>query len=72
MPYLWFQETDEHETPRQRFHWDVFVPHDHAEARIAAAVAAGGVVVQEDDGYTVLADRDGNQACVSRSSPLPE
>jgi hypothetical protein len=25
MPLLWFQETDEHETPRQRFHLDVWV-----------------------------------------------
>lgn len=72
VPYLWFQETEEHETPRQRFHLDVFVPRDHAEARIAAAVAAGGVVVSEEDGYTILADRDGNRACVNLSSPLPE
>ena len=71
-PYLWFQETEEHETPRQRFHWDVFVPRDHAAARIAAAVAAGGVVVSEEDGFTILADRDGNQACVNLSSPPAE
>jgi 4a-hydroxytetrahydrobiopterin dehydratase len=72
VPYLWFQETEEHETPRQRFHLDVFVPRDHAEARIAAAVAAGGTVVSENDGYTILADRDGNQACVNLSSPPAE
>jgi 4a-hydroxytetrahydrobiopterin dehydratase len=71
VPYLWFQETEEHATPRQRFHWDVFVPRDLAEERIARAVAAGGTVVSENDGYTVLADRDGNQACVNLSSPLP-
>ncbi len=67
VPYLWFQETDEHETPRQRFHIDVFVPREHARARIEAARAAGGVVVSEEDGFTVLADRDGNKACVSQS-----
>ncbi len=67
VPYLWFQETDEHETPRQRFHLDVFVPREHAEARIAAAVEAGGVVVSEEDGFTILADADGNKACVSLS-----
>jgi 4a-hydroxytetrahydrobiopterin dehydratase len=69
VPYLWFQETDEHETPRQRFHLDVFVPQDHAEQRIAAALAAGGVVVSKNSGYTILADQDGNQACVSTSLP---
>ena len=68
VPYLWFQETDEHETPRQRFHLDVFVPREHAEARIAAAVAAGGVVVSEEDGFTILADPDGNKACVNLSA----
>jgi 4a-hydroxytetrahydrobiopterin dehydratase len=69
VPYLWFQETDEHETPRQRFHLDVFVPCDHADDRIAAAVAAGGVVVSKNPEYTILADQDGNKACVSTSLP---
>jgi 4a-hydroxytetrahydrobiopterin dehydratase len=67
VPYLWFQETDEHETPRQRFHLDVFVPHEHARQRIAAALDAGGVVVSEEDGFTILADPDGNKACVNLS-----
>src|SRR6476659_10713017 len=66
VPLLWFQDTDAHETPRQRFHIDLWVPHDLAEERIAAAVAAGGRVV--DDGnapsFVVLADPEGNRACV--------
>src|ERR671917_1902145 len=41
VPILWFQETEEHETPRQRFHLDVQVPYDVADQRIAAALAAG-------------------------------
>ena len=65
VPYLWFQETDEHETPRQRFHLDVFVPREHAAERIKAALAAGGELVSEEDGFTILADPDGNKACVS-------
>jgi 4a-hydroxytetrahydrobiopterin dehydratase len=67
VPYLWFQETEDHETPRQRFHLDVFVPGEHAQQRIAAALDAGGVVVSEEDGFTVLADPDGNKACVNLS-----
>lgn len=67
VPFLWFQETDEHETPRQRFHLDVQVPYDVVDSRIAAAVAAGGVVVNDSDpSYVVLADPDGNKACVAR------
>ena len=66
LPNLWFQETDAHETPRQRFHCDVWLPHDVAEQRIAAAVAAGGRVVDDANApaYVVLADADGNRACV--------
>jgi 4a-hydroxytetrahydrobiopterin dehydratase len=69
VPYLWFQQTDEHETPRQRFHWDVFVPHEYAEQRIAAALAAGGTVVSQENRFTILADPDGNKACVSLENP---
>lgn len=66
VPLLWFQGTDAHDTPRQRFHLDVWVPHDQAEARIAAAVAAGGTVVDDSQApsFTVLADGEGNRACV--------
>lgn len=66
VPLLWFQHTDAHETPRQRFHLDVWVPHDVAEQRIAAAVAAGGRVVDDNQApaFVVLADPEGNRACV--------
>ncbi|ADU49869.1 transcriptional coactivator/pterin dehydratase [Intrasporangium calvum DSM 43043] len=66
VPLLWFQDTDAHRTPRQRFHLDVWVPHDIAEQRIAAAVAAGGAVVDNDNApsFVVLADPEGNRACV--------
>jgi 4a-hydroxytetrahydrobiopterin dehydratase len=66
IPLLWFQGTDAHETPRQRFHLDLWVPHDVAEERIAAAVAAGGRVVDDTDApaFVVLADPEGNRVCV--------
>lgn len=69
VPLLWFQRTDAHETPRQRFHFDLWVPHDVAEERIAAAVAAGGRVVddQEAPSFVVLADPEGNKVCVCTS-----
>ncbi len=71
VPILWFQDTDEHETPRQRFHLDVWVPEELADERIAAAVAAGGVIVDDSQApsYTVIADADGNKACVCTPRP---
>lgn len=66
VPLLWFQATDTHPTPRQRFHLDVWVPAELAQGRIAAAVAAGGTVVDDTQApaFTVLADAEGNRACV--------
>lgn len=66
VPVVWFQGTDEHEAPRQRWHPDVWVPHDQAQARVDAAVAAGGTVVDDSHApsFVVLADADGNKVCV--------
>ncbi|WP_460661954.1 VOC family protein [Kribbella swartbergensis] len=66
VPNLWFQDTDAHETPRQRFHVDLWVPHDVAEERIAAGVAAGGRITYDGEApaFTVLADPEGNKVCI--------
>jgi 4a-hydroxytetrahydrobiopterin dehydratase len=66
LPTLWFQQTDRHDLPRQRFHLDIRLPPHIAEQRIAAAVAAGGVVVSDEMAprFTVLADPQGNKVCV--------
>ena len=66
LPYLWFQDTDAHETPRQRFHVDLWVPPEVAADRIAAGVAAGGRVTydKEAPAFTVLADPEGNKVCI--------
>jgi 4a-hydroxytetrahydrobiopterin dehydratase len=47
VPNLWFGDADEHETPRQRFHIEVYVAPEVAEQRIAAALAAGGTIVDD-------------------------
>jgi 4a-hydroxytetrahydrobiopterin dehydratase len=74
VPILWFQDTDEHPTPRQRFHFDIEVPHDVAEQRIAAAVEAGAAIVDDSRSpwTTVVADPDGNKACVCTFQPTVE
>ena len=65
-PAFWFQQMDAPRPQRNRIHLDVTVPHDVAEERISAAVAAGGRVVSDDRAraFWVLADPEGNEACV--------
>jgi len=66
LPSMWFQGTEPHEVPRQRWHLDLWVAPEVADARIAAAVAAGGTVVDDSEApsFTVLADPEGNKVCV--------
>jgi 4a-hydroxytetrahydrobiopterin dehydratase len=65
-PAMWFQQMDEPRTERGRFHLDVTVPHELAEERVAAAIAAGGRLVTAEyaRSWWVLADAEGNEACV--------
>lgn len=67
-PSMWFQEMTEPRNERQRFHIDVAVPHDAAQARVDAAIAAGGTLVSDEfaRSWWVLADADGNEACVCK------
>jgi hypothetical protein len=46
-PHLWFHELEPPKPGRGRMHIDVGVPADQAEARVAAAVAAGGRLVDD-------------------------
>lgn len=66
LPTLWFQQTEAHEEPRQRFHLDIRVPPEVAGARIEAALGAGGTLVSDERAptFTVLADPQGNKVCV--------
>ncbi|WP_328885968.1 VOC family protein [Streptomyces sp. NBC_00316] len=63
---FYFQQMDTQRPQRNRVHIDVWVPHDQAEARIAAAIAAGGRLVTDAHApsHWVLADAEGNEACV--------
>jgi 4a-hydroxytetrahydrobiopterin dehydratase len=66
-PAIWFQQMDAPRPQRNRIHLDVAVPHDEAEARVAAAVAAGGrlLTAEHAPAFWVLADPEGNEACVT-------
>jgi 4a-hydroxytetrahydrobiopterin dehydratase len=65
-PGYWFQQMDAPRPQRNRIHVDVTVPHDQAEARVAAAIAAGGTLLSDRraPAFWVLADPEGNEACV--------
>jgi 4a-hydroxytetrahydrobiopterin dehydratase len=64
---VWMQELDPDKPLRHAMHVDVSVAREHAEARVAAAVAAGGRIVDDADapGGWILADRAGNRVCIA-------
>ena len=70
-PPMWFQQMDVPRPQRNRIHIDVYVPHDQAEARVAAAIAAGGHMVNDENapGWWTLADAEGNEVDVA---PWPD
>jgi 4a-hydroxytetrahydrobiopterin dehydratase len=65
-PTIWFQQMDEPRPQRNRIHFDVVVPHDETERRIQATLDAGGRLVYDAEApaFWVLADPEGNEACV--------
>jgi 4a-hydroxytetrahydrobiopterin dehydratase len=62
-PPFTFQQMDAPRPQRNRIHVDVYVPRDQAEARIAAALAAGGHLVSDAraPNWWTLADAEGNE-----------
>jgi 4a-hydroxytetrahydrobiopterin dehydratase len=65
-PNIWFQSSDAAEPDRQRWHLDVSVPHEVAEARLRAVLDAGGTLVDDRQApaFWVVADADGNRSCI--------
>jgi len=64
---VWMQELDEAKPLQHAMHVDVSVAREHVEARLAAALAAGGRVVDDSNapGSWILADRAGNKVCIA-------
>lgn len=61
------EQMDAPRPQRNRLHVDISVPHDQGQARVDAAIAAGGHLVSDRDApsWWVLADAEGNEACVA-------
>ena len=68
-PGIWFEKVDAPVVGRNRMHIAVWVPFEQAEARVAAAVAAGGRVIYDEaaPAWWTLADPEGNEADVGTS-----
>jgi 4a-hydroxytetrahydrobiopterin dehydratase len=66
-PAVWFQQMDAPRPQRNRIHLDISVPHDEARRRIQATLAAGGRLVYDAEApaFWVLADPEGNEACIT-------
>ncbi len=63
---VWMQELDEAKPLRHAMHIDVSVAREQVEARLAAALAAGGSIVDDSEApsHWTLADRAGNRVCI--------
>ena len=67
-PVLVFQELDPLETRRRqqrnRVHFELAVPSDNAQERLATTIAAGGRLLDAADGRWLLADPEGNEIVI--------
>jgi 4a-hydroxytetrahydrobiopterin dehydratase len=63
---VWMQDLDPSKPLRHAMHVDVSLAREHVEARLAAALAAGGRVVDDSDApaHWTLSDRAGNRVCL--------
>jgi 4a-hydroxytetrahydrobiopterin dehydratase len=63
---VWMQELEEAKTLRHAMHIDVSVARERVQARLEAALAAGGRIVDDSHApaHWTLADRAGNRVCI--------
>jgi len=63
---VWMQDIEEGKTLRHAMHIDVSLSKEGAQARVDAALEAGGVLVDGSHApsWWILADRSGNKVCV--------
>jgi 4a-hydroxytetrahydrobiopterin dehydratase len=64
---VWLQDLNPAKSLRHAMHVDVTVAREQAEKRLAAALAAGGRIVDDSAAPAawILADRAGNKICIS-------
>jgi 4a-hydroxytetrahydrobiopterin dehydratase len=64
---FWMQDLDPAKPLRHAMHVDVSVAQEHAEERVAAALAAGGIIVDDSEAPSawILSDPAGNRVCIA-------
>ena len=64
---VWMQELDAARPLQHAMHVDVSVAREHAQARLDAALAAGGRIIDDSEAPAswILADRSGNRVCIA-------
>lgn len=64
---VWMQELDAAKPLRHAMHVDVSVAREQVESRLAAALAAGGRIIDDTAAPAawILADRAGNRVCIA-------
>lgn len=63
---VWMQEIEQDKTLRHAMHIDVSVARENVEARLEAAIAAGGRIVDDSHApsHWILSDKAGNKVCI--------
>ena len=64
-PTIWFQQVPETKTAKNRLHLDIKVPRIRRAALVEELTALGGIVVTSFPRFTVLADPEGNELCLT-------
>lgn len=65
-PGIWFEQVEELNTMRPRMHFGLWLPIGDGQARVDAALAAGGrIVFDHAPSWWTMADPEGNEADVS-------
>lgn len=64
---VWMQGIDPSKSLQHAMHIDVSLAREHIQARLDAAVAAGGRIVDDSEAPSawILADRSGNKVCLA-------
>jgi 4a-hydroxytetrahydrobiopterin dehydratase len=71
---FWMQDLNPERPLRHAMHVDVSVAREEAERRLAAALAAGGRIVEDSNAPAswILADRAGNKVCIASWPDRPD
>ncbi|TWF92697.1 hypothetical protein FHU35_17343 [Saccharopolyspora dendranthemae] len=65
-PTIWFQRVAEPKSVKNRVHLDVRVSREERGPLVDRLLGLGGREIRVEPGFTVLADPEGNELCLTR------